>query len=76
MARDDDLSTVQLPARLVKQVEERVPYTEFEDTQDYITFVVEEVLHSVQEENGLSGAEAVDERQVQERLKSLGYLNE
>lgn len=67
---------VELPTDVVDRIEARVPYTEFESPEEYITYVLKEVLYHVEEENDLSDAEEVDEDQVRDRLKSLGYLNE
>lgn len=71
-----DRRSLELPGEVVERIESRLPYTEFDAVDDYVVHVLEEVLHAVERENDLSTAEAVDERQVEERLKSLGYLNE
>lgn len=63
---------VQLPERVVEGVEGRLPYTEFETVDDYVTFVVEEVLYAVTEAD--DDPEPVDEDEVRSRLESLGYL--
>lgn len=62
-----------LPADVYGRIEERLPYTEFDDIEAYITYVLEEVLTEVSD---IDDAIAVDEEQVQDRLESLGYLNE
>lgn len=62
-----------LPADVYGRIEERLPYTEFDDIEAYITYVLEEVLTEVSD---IDDAVAVDEEQVQDRLESLGYLNE
>lgn len=71
-----DRRTIELPGDLVERIEARVPHTEFDDADAYVGHVVEEVLLHVQREHDLGDDDAVDEQQVQERLKSLGYLNE
>jgi len=67
---------VDLPDRIVERVEARLPRTEFDDVSEYVTFVMEEVLYRVEEETEDDDFEAVDEEEVKDRLKSLGYLNE
>lgn len=67
---------VELPDELLTRVEDRVQYTEFESAADYIEHVVGEVLHHVESVPEESNREVVDEDEVQERLESLGYLNE
>lgn len=64
-----------LPASVLNKVDRRVQYTEFESTTEYITYVLEEVLYHVEEESNIDEKENVDETQVRERLKSLGYLD-
>lgn len=66
---------VELPARIVERVEERLPRTEFDSTAEYITFVMEEVLYRVEQETEDDDFEEVDEDEVKDRLKSLGYLD-
>ncbi len=70
----DATETVMLPTRIIERVEHRVARTEFESTAEYITYVIEEVLYQVEQET--DDEVAVDEAEVEDRLKSLGYLNE
>lgn len=72
----EDLRTVELPADVVSRVEARLPRTEWDDADTYITNVLEEVLYHVEAEGEDDEFDAADEQQVQDRLKSLGYLNE
>lgn len=76
MSDSREVTTVELPADIVSRINERVRHTEFEDVNDYVTYVMEEVLYHVEQENDLSDSEAVDEQEVRNRLESLGYLNE
>jgi len=76
MSDSGEVDTVALPAELVARIEDRAKRTEFEDASAYLTHVLEEILYRIEEENDLSTAEAVEERQVRQRLESLGYLNE
>lgn len=66
--------SVELPERIVSRVEDRLPRTEFDTASEYVAFVVEEVLYRVEDETEDDGA-AVDESEVEDRLKSLGYLD-
>ena len=70
------IQAVELPERIVERVEDRLPRTEFDSPAEYVTFVMEEVLYRVEQETGDDDFEAVDENEVKDRLKSLGYLNE
>lgn len=72
----EEIRSVDLPERIVSRVETRLPRTEWDDPAEYITYVMEEVLYSVEEETKDDDFESVDEEEVKDRLKSLGYLNE
>lgn len=71
----EEVTAVEIPEYLADRIEARVPKTDFESIGEYITFVMEEVLASV-EAAETEDFEAVDEAEVERRLKSLGYLDE
>lgn len=73
---EEDTKSVELPQRIISRVEDRVKRTEFDTPAEYITFVMEEVLYRVEKETEDEDFEPVDEEEVKDRLKSLGYLNE
>ena len=73
---NEQTRSVELPERIVSRVDARLPRTEWETPAEYITYVMEEVLYRVEEETEGDDFEAVDEEEVKDRLKSLGYLNE
>jgi hypothetical protein len=64
---------VALPAAVVERLEARLPRTEFETVDEYTAFVLREVLARVEDDGGTDYDE-VDEREVESRLESLGYL--
>jgi hypothetical protein len=68
--------SVELPADLIDRIETRVAHTEFDDTAAYVTHILEDVLYELDQDVEHADADTVNEQQVQERLKSLGYLNE
>jgi hypothetical protein len=72
----EESRSIELPERIVTRVEDRLPRTEFDTPAEYITFVMEEVLYRVEKETEDDDFEPVDEQEVKDRLKSLGYLNE
>ena len=59
-----------LPDDLYHKIGERVNATEFNSVDEYVIFVMEEVLKD-EEEQALSKE---DEEEVKKRLKALGYL--
>lgn len=75
MAKRDERRSLDLPAEIVDRVERRLPRTDFETPEAYVTYVMEEVLYYVESETD-DEFEPVDEADVKDRLRSLGYLNE
>jgi Arc/MetJ-type ribon-helix-helix transcriptional regulator len=73
--KEEEKKAVFLPADLYGRIEERVRATEFRSVEEYVTFVLEEVLggevESEKEEPAFSEAE---EEEVKKRLRVLGYL--
>jgi hypothetical protein len=76
MAIQEDTRSLDVPERIVERVEARLPRTEWDEPEEYVTYVLEEVLYRVEEETEDDDFEAVDEAEVEDRLKSLGYLDE
>jgi hypothetical protein len=72
---DVEQEEVLLPSRIMERVDDRVAYTDFDSSEAYISYVLEEVLYRV-EKHRPEDDEPVDEADVKNRLKSLGYLDE
>ena len=63
---------VALSADLYHRIEERVDGTEFQSVDEYVGFVMEEVLKEDEPEAAFS---AEDEEEIKKRLRGLGYLD-
>jgi len=72
MKEKEERKAVFLPAELYSKVEERVKATDFGSVDEYVEFVLEEVVKEEEEERAFSEAE---EKEVKKRLKDLGYLD-
>lgn len=72
----EQVRNLELPARIVERVEKRVPRSDFDSAAGYVTFVLEEVLERVEADDSRPAHETVDEGKIQERLQSLGYLDQ
>lgn len=68
----EERKTVSLPAELYTKIEQRVARTEFHSVDEYVNFVLEEVLKEEEPETTFSKE---DEEEVKKRLKALGYLD-
>jgi Arc/MetJ-type ribon-helix-helix transcriptional regulator len=65
---------VTIPEDLYKKIEERIGETEFESVDEYVTYVLREVIESLEEEEEEVFTEEEEEK-VKERLRALGYLD-
>jgi len=72
MKEKEERKAVSLPAELYGKVEERVKATDFGSVDEYVEFVLEEVVKDEEEERAFSEEE---EKEVKKRLKDLGYLD-
>lgn len=61
---------VLLPDDLYRKIGERVNVTEFNSVDEYVIFVMEEVIKN-EEEQALSKE---DEEEIKKKLKAFGYL--
>ena len=68
----EEKKTVSLPAEVYTKIEQRVAGTEFQSVDEYVNFVLEEVLREEEPETTFSKE---DEEEVKKRLKALGYLD-
>jgi Arc/MetJ-type ribon-helix-helix transcriptional regulator len=72
MKEKREKKTVFLTAELYSKVEERVKAADFSSVDEYVEFVLEEILKEEEEERAFSEEE---EEMVKKRLKDLGYLS-
>ncbi|MBI4302328.1 MAG: CopG family transcriptional regulator [Chloroflexi bacterium] len=71
MKPQDEKRTVSLPADLYRRIGERMSHADFLSVDEYVVFVLEEVLKEDETEVSFSEEE---EEMVKKRLKALGYL--
>lgn len=70
----ESTQSIVVPDRLVSRVEQRVARTDFDSPEAYVAYVLEEVLAQVESDTD-GDYERVDGDEVEDRLKSLGYLD-
>ncbi|RLC94922.1 MAG: CopG family transcriptional regulator [Chloroflexi bacterium] len=73
MSREQESKAVFLSADLHARIEERARETGFGSVEEYVTFVMEEVLKD--EGEGEQAFSKEEEEEVKKRLKALGYLD-
>ena len=73
--KEEEKKAVFLPAEFYDRIEERVRATEFHSVEEYVTFVLEEVLKGEEEEEEKETTfSEEEEEEVKKRLRALGYL--
>ena len=65
--------TIKIPKEIYEKIEERIKDTEFKSVDEYVTYVLKEVLASLEEDEEVFSEE--EEEKVKERLRALGYLD-
>lgn len=73
MKKESESKPVFLPAELYEQVKKRAEATSFESTEEYVIFVLSEVLKEEEDEKFTPDSE--QEEEVKKRLRALGYLD-
>jgi len=73
MKKEKDGKAVYLAVELYDRVKERAEATDFESIEEYVTFVLQEVLKEEEPEEMAMDSE--QEKEVKKRLRALGYLD-
>lgn len=73
MKKGEESKEVFLPPELYGRIEERVKATGFGSVDEYVIFVLEEVLKEGKEEERAFSKE--EEEEAKKRLRALGYLD-
>ncbi|HIE36132.1 MAG TPA: CopG family transcriptional regulator [Candidatus Omnitrophica bacterium] len=67
--------TVTIPEDVYKKIEGRIEGAGFDSVSDYVTYVLREVLASLEEEEEEQVFSEEEEEKVKERLRALGYID-
>lgn len=68
-------TTVSIPTQLHGKIKERIKDTGFTSVSDYVTYVLREVIASLEEEEKEEAFTPEEEEKVKQRLRALGYLD-
>lgn len=72
--KEKKYTTVSIPTPLAERIKKRIEGTGFHSISSYVTYVLREVVSSMEEEEGEAFSKE-DEEKVKERLRALGYLD-
>ena len=71
-----EYTTVSIPKILVEKIKERMKGTGFSSVSSYVTYVLRQVLSSIEEEEKSRQAFTKEEEdKVKQRLRDLGYID-
>lgn len=73
MSTEQESKAVYIQSGLYDRIDERAKATGFGSVNEYVTFVLEEVLKDDEEEGAAFSKE--EEEEVKKRLRALGYLD-
>ena len=73
MKKEKEDKAVYLSAELYNRVKERAAATDFESIEEYVTFVLQEMLKEEEPEG--TSMDSEQEEEVKNRLRALGYLD-
>ena len=69
-------TTVSIPKPLIEKIKERMKGTGFASVSSYVTYVLRQVLSSIEEEERSKQAFTKEEEEkVKQRLRDLGYID-
>jgi Arc/MetJ-type ribon-helix-helix transcriptional regulator len=68
-------TTVSVPTPLIQKIKVRIEGTGFTSVSDYVTYVLREVIASLEEEEKQKPFSREEEEKVKDRLRALGYLD-
>ncbi len=71
-----EYTTVSIPKPLVEKIKERMKGTGFASVSSYVTYVLRQVISSIEEEKRSKQAFTKEEEEkVKQRLRDLGYID-
>ena len=68
-------TTVSIPVQLYEKIKKLIEGTGFTSVSDYVTFVLREVIASIEEEEKEEVFSEEEEEKIKERLRALGYID-
>ncbi len=71
-----EYTTVSIPKPLIEKIKERMKGTGFSSVSSYVTYVLRQIISSIQEEERSKQAFTKEEEEkVKQRLRDLGYID-
>lgn len=71
----EEYSEIRIKKDLIDRIQKHIQGTEFSSVEEYVMFVLEEVIKETDEDEHQEVFSEEDEVKVKERLRALGYLD-
>ncbi|HHF59100.1 MAG TPA: CopG family transcriptional regulator [Thermoplasmatales archaeon] len=68
-------TTISIPTALAEKIKKKIEGTGFHSLSSYVTYVLRELLASMEEEGAGEALTKEEEEKIKERLRALGYLD-
>ena len=75
MSEKGKFTTVSIPKPLYEKIKKRIKDTGFTSVSDYVTYVLREILASLDEVEKQEPFSKEEEEKIKERLRALGYID-
>ncbi len=75
MAEEKKYTTVSIPKPLYDKIKELIKDTGFTSVSDYVTYVLREIVASIEEEEKEEVFSKEEEEKIKARLRALGYID-
>lgn len=72
---DSNITTISIPKPLADKIKKRLKGTGFNSVSSYVTYVLRQVVSSLEEEKKKEAFSKEDEEKIKERLRNLGYID-
>ncbi len=75
MTEEKKYTTVSIPKPLYDKIKELIEGTGFTSVSDYVTYVLREIVASIEEEEKEEVFSKEEEEKIKARLRALGYID-
>jgi Arc/MetJ-type ribon-helix-helix transcriptional regulator len=72
---ESTITTISIPKPLAEKIKKRCEGTGFNSVSSYVTYVMRQVLSSMEQREAKEAFSKEEENAVKERLRNLGYLD-
>jgi len=72
---DKKYTTISIPTPLANKIKKRIEGTGFNSLSSYVTYILRQVISSIEQDEHNVEFSKEDEEKIKSRLRSLGYID-